>query len=242
MQSDHFSAEQIKPSMEYRRAMCNATHVASLAYGYAAASSQGYAIGGATSLSGPYPVRVSAETVAGSPAPSEVDRQLGVSMSSTSDNTFRTIVEETRNSILAVMLGVAPFQEGMGAMGSTRGRTEHYGTQTDPAIAPAIESEHPWIGNVYALSQAGLLPKALRAMYWPIEEMIAKRNFFALNRIMSEFDISRIAPELIVGLIRATNRARLAIPSWFDLVERAKSELRARDVPDWERLFSGLTK
>lgn len=103
-----------------------------------------------------------------------------------------------------------------------------------------FESTYPWIEQVYTQCALGHVSKALRIMFWGVEDLISVRDFSSLEKLLRAVTLDRLLPEVLVGLIRSTHRARYTLPAWDSLTRSARANLRDRHVPDWERLFVGL--
>jgi hypothetical protein len=108
------------------------------------------------------------------------------------------------------------------------------------SIEPTIEQELSWVSDLYIHSESGNTSKALRVAYNGIEDLLATRNFYSLNKLLQEVNIARLSVEIIVGIVRSTYRARNTLGTWWSLLQRIKDELRARNTPQWERLLIGL--
>ena len=93
---------------------------------------------------------------------------------------------------------------------------------------------------VYRMVQATQAQGAMRILYRGIEDILAAQNFRILNSLLSQIELDRLTPELMVALIRATYRARFATPNWYKTLERIRASLEARRVPAWANLLVGL--
>jgi hypothetical protein len=112
---------------------------------------------------------------------------------------------------------------------------------TEPVVTPGKEVEFPWLYKTYLLVEEGLQAQALKALYWGIEDLLAGRQFASLNRVFAQVDLLKLSPEVMIGLIRSTFRARLAISAWLTLLKRIDKELERRAIPNWKNLLVGLT-
>lgn len=109
------------------------------------------------------------------------------------------------------------------------------------ALSPRVATTQLWWESViYELVESGEETTALRTLFRAIEGLFANRNLETLERGLDRIDLRRLSPDLMVGLIRATYRARRALPNWAPMLDRVKEELETRKVPDWQRLLVGL--
>lgn len=111
---------------------------------------------------------------------------------------------------------------------------------TNPAVERDLSLDYPWLAEVYAYAKAGSISKSLKTLYWGLEDLLAERSFLPLNRILQEIDLANLSPEVMIGLVRVTFRARMTLPEWNRCMGRIKRELTARKTPEWENLFVGL--
>jgi hypothetical protein len=113
--------------------------------------------------------------------------------------------------------------------------------RTETLVTPGKEVEFPWLYKTYLLVKEGLQAQALKALYWGIEDLLAARQFSSINRVFAQVDLLKLSPEVMIGLIRSTYRARLAISSWATLLKRIAEELERRAIPNWQNLLVGLS-
>lgn len=118
----------------------------------------------------------------------------------------------------------------------------HYASSaSSPPPQRSLQVDFPWIYITYLYAEAGNARKSMREMYIGIEELLDGRELGALNRILVEIDLERLPVEGMIGLLRATSRAKRALPAWKSLFLRMQNYSRQKQIPNWEKLFIGLT-
>lgn len=103
-----------------------------------------------------------------------------------------------------------------------------------------LEEEFPWILAAYSYAEKGLRRKAIRAIFWGVEELLEGNNFSNLDRVLASVNVKRLTPELSVTLLRASARAKKIAPNWKELVARVRAELAHQRVYDADKLMVGL--
>src|SRR5262249_40232740 len=64
-------------------------------------------------------------------------------------------------------------------------------------------------------------------------------RFSEIDLLLGSADVTRLAPEFLVGLLRVTGHDATSIPSWTGFLHKTQIELKARDLnPD--TLLAGL--
>jgi hypothetical protein len=71
----------------------------------------------------------------------------------------------------------------------------------------------------------------LMEMLQTLMDLTGDREFSALDRLLLEADPARLAPEYLVGLLRATANYAMSIPSWSQFRDKVRSQLTKRGLP-----------
>ena len=136
---------------------------------------------------------------------------------------------------------------------SARAATENIQTSTDKFTAnqycrrvgsttakQPIEDSYPWVRMVYERVRLGQTSKALRLIYASVENHFMRQELVALAEILGEIDVHRLNPQTMTAILRISGRAKQALPSWQDLLQRVKAELARLNVPDLPGVMVGL--
>jgi len=112
-------------------------------------------------------------------------------------------------------------------------------SSTAPALSRGPRKIHRWLAIAEQVPR-GKISEALREAYWEIEELFGNREFGEINSILEQLGKNALPPELAIGVIRSTYRARFMLPYWHKAVGRVKETFKQRGVPNWQNLFVGL--
>lgn len=82
----------------------------------------------------------------------------------------------------------------------------------------------------------------LRRTFRLMDKYLEHGNFAAVEKYLREADFTRMSELEIIGLLRATYRARNACPNWDERVSDARLELIARGYPKIATLMAGLIR
>jgi hypothetical protein len=153
---------------------------------------------------------------------------------------------ESRRCFIAITVKTGKETEfyGSGTLSSASSGEDKAGAQSRSALGPSTVPQPAawvwWENQVYNLLDEGRRTDALMAMYLAIEDLFGKRNLEVLNKSLQRIDISRLDAETAVSLLRVTYRARKALAEWPRLLEKVRTKLADKNVPNWERLLVGL--
>lgn len=92
---------------------------------------------------------------------------------------------------------------------------------------------------VLNLDLSGQTKIASKYMMIAIERYFSKNEIFYVNKILSDKSIIELSPLILVGLIRATYRAKSFLPAWSNAYFRVEKSLKNKGL-DTKRLFVGI--
>lgn len=94
--------------------------------------------------------------------------------------------------------------------------------------------------KVYELDRANDKKRsASKAIFTFVERNFARRDLRAVHRLMARMDIGKMSELSLVGLIRATSRAKNFLPLWGRTLQKTRKALEARGV-DHRGLLMGI--
>lgn len=95
-----------------------------------------------------------------------------------------------------------------------------------------------WLERVYTLCSEGELTPALYLVLDELDELLHERNVARCDQILAAVDVERMPVEVLLAFLMGTFRARTALRSRAELLDRIETRLRA-ETPD--RVESLLT-
>jgi hypothetical protein len=108
------------------------------------------------------------------------------------------------------------------------------------AQEPAPPPELALLTRIYADGTERASSAGLSALLDHLLSDQSHRQIEDIDSLLMAADLSRLAPEYIVGLLRINFPFRNALPAWNDYLNSAKKEISARDIKEIEKIFDGL--
>lgn len=97
-----------------------------------------------------------------------------------------------------------------------------------------------WVDKIYQNSNKQLQPSDLVPIIESLHLLMGNNCFPQIRQIMESLQVEKIAPEVIVTILRATFTASSVIAdSWFSLRDKTASLLNKRKMPS-EQILRGL--
>lgn len=93
----------------------------------------------------------------------------------------------------------------------------------------------------YALEEVGRHREAAREVMRSIEDNLHATSLSVANAILADADVKKLSSRSLIGLIRASSRAREALPAWNSAYKRSWNEAKRKNKNP-EALFVGLPR
>jgi len=98
------------------------------------------------------------------------------------------------------------------------------------------------LSKMYAEGRISASSDGLFQLVGCVFDLLEHNRVADLDSIFSRAEISRLAPEYIIALLRSTFVERDSIPAWAEFAHRAEADLVARGRADTDELLQGLLR
>jgi hypothetical protein len=85
-----------------------------------------------------------------------------------------------------------------------------------------------WIADLYQEGEARASSAALVKMFRESGALMARHDFDTIGQIFRSLEVSKLAPEILIGLLRMTSRARDRISDWRKFFDQVRTDLQRR--------------
>ncbi len=121
-----------------------------------------------------------------------------------------------------------------------------YLSNINAALSSSVYSADVALSNealklTYALEEVGRHREAAREVMKSIEDNLHATSLSVANAILADADVRKLSSRSLIGLIRASSRAREALPAWNSAYKRSWIEAKRKNKNP-EALFVGLPR
>jgi hypothetical protein len=107
-------------------------------------------------------------------------------------------------------------------------------------VSPSANPNHQeMLKKIYADDQARAAADQLVTVLDEVFQLIGSGLYSEIDLLMRSIDVSKAAPEYLVGLLRATSKEVRHLANWPKLLESVKAELRRRKL-EYKKILIGL--
>jgi hypothetical protein len=133
-------------------------------------------------------------------------------------------------------------RSGLGELQGVAGSTYCWANEFDTiaVVGPTANPDHRQVAEkIYADGKDRAKSDGLISLLDDLFNLVGAGLYSDLDFLMVSLDVSRVAPEYLVGILRATSKESRRIPHWSEFLSRVTTELYARKL-DAAKILIGL--